>query len=150
MDYDKLKSDLRRDEGVRYKRYLDTVGVQTIGVGHNIDDDAHYPFSISDEPLSDADIDMLLEEDIAKAIAELDEHANWWRAMEIPRQLVLANMVFNLGWPRLSKFVNTLSAMERSVYDAAAAGMRSSKWATQVGERAERLAKMMETGEYLS
>lgn len=147
MNYDKLKAQLRIDEGVRRRRYQDTVDKWTIGVGHNITDDPKYPYRVTDEPLNDIQIDMLLERDIAVSVADLDQHTNWWRAMEEPRQRVLANMCFNLGWPRLSGFVNTLKAMHFSDYKAAAAGMRASKWATQVGARAERLAKIMETGE---
>lgn len=147
MNYDKLKAQLRIDEGVRRRRYVDTVGKVTIGVGHNITDDPKYPYTIHDEPLNDIQIDILLERDIANAVADLDQNANWWRAMDEPRQRVLANMCFNLGWPRLSGFVNTLKAMHFSDYQAAAAGMRASKWATQVGARAERLAKIMKTGE---
>ena len=36
MNYELLKADLRRDEGIRNKRYLDSQGIPTIGVGHNI------------------------------------------------------------------------------------------------------------------
>lgn len=147
MNYAQFKADLRRDEGVRRSRYLDTVGKWTIGVGHNIDADAHYPYAVSDEPLSDADIDVLLEEDIARVVAVLDQNANWWRAMSEPRQRVLANMCFNMGWGTLRQFTNTLDAMHFADYAAAAAGMRASKWYQQVGQRAERLARTMETGE---
>lgn len=147
MDYDRLKAQLRLDEGVRRRRYPDTVGKVTIGVGHNITDDRDYPYTEADEPLNDTQINVLLNEDVSKAVADLDQFANWWRAMEEPRQRVLANMCFNLGWPRLSGFVNTLKAMRFSDYQAAAAGMRASLWAKQVGARADRLAKIMETGE---
>lgn len=146
MDYEKLQEDLKRDEGYRRSRYLDTVGKWTIGVGHNISDDPYYPFKQSDEPLTDAQIYQLLNQDIMKAVARLDQNVNWWRAMEEPRQRVLANMCFNMGWGTLSQFVNTLDAMHKSDYAAAAAGMRASKWASQVGERAERLAVQMEKG----
>ncbi len=149
MNYDALKAQLRVDEGVRRRRYLDTADPPrwTIGVGHNITDDPKYSYRQTDEPLNDIQIDMLLERDIARAVADLDQYANWWRAMDEPRQRVLANMCFNLGWPRLSQFKNTLDAMHKSDYAAAAVGMRASKWYGQVGARAERLAKIMETGE---
>lgn len=146
MDYELFKADLRRDEGVRRNRYLDTVGKWTIGVGHNIDADPHYPYTVSDEPLTDAQVDALLDRDIAIVVMVLDENANWWRAMEEPRQRVLANMCFNMGWGTLSQFKNTLDAMHFAKYDLAAMGMRSSLWAKQVGDRAERLAKIMEQG----
>ncbi|AST86220.1 hypothetical protein CIG66_06980 [Ralstonia pseudosolanacearum] len=146
MDYDALKAQLAVDEGTRRYRYKDSRGFMTIGRGHNIDADPHYPYTIADEPLTDAQIDSLENRDIAIAVGALDEYANWWRAMDEMRQTVLANMCFNMGWGKLKEFVNTLQAMHFSDYNAAAAGMRSSLWAKQVGERAERLAKIMETG----
>lgn len=149
MNYQKLYDQLKIDEGVRYKRYLDTANPPkwTIGVGHNITDDKAYPFSQDEEPLTDSQVNLLLVKDVARAVSDLDQNCNWWRAMEDCRQRVLANMCFNLGWPRLSQFKNTLDAMHFAKYDMAAFGMRSSLWAKQVGARSERLAKIMEKGE---
>lgn len=146
MNYELLQEDLKRDEGWRRSRYLDTVGKWTIGVGHNISDDPYYPFTPADEPLTDAQIYQLLNKDIAKVVVLLDQNVNWWRAMEEARQRVLANMCFNMGWGTLSQFQNTLDAMHKAKYAEAAAGMRASKWASQVGARAERLAIIMERG----
>lgn len=134
MNVDLLKLDLIRDEGKRNKPYRDTVGKCTIGVGRNLDDVG----------ISDGEIDVLLTNDIARAVSDLDKNANWWRAMSDARQRVLANMCFNLGWPRLSQFTNTLDCMHKSDYQGAANGMRNSLWYKQVGARAERLAKIME------
>ena len=56
-------------------------------------------------------------------------------------------MMFNLGMPRLKKFVNMLKAIEAGAWRSAAVEMLDSKWAEQVGNRASRLSEMMETGE---
>ena len=48
-------------------------------------------------------------------------------------------MCFNLGYPRLSKFKNFLAAMQENDFETAAVEMMDSKWANQVGKRAERL-----------
>lgn len=143
MDYERLKSDLRRDEGVRRTRYLDTVGKWTIGVGHNIDADTHYPYAVSDEPLSDADIDLLLEEDIARVVAALDENLNWWRACPEPVQRVLCGLAFNMGINGLLGFKNTLDAIHFNKWDVAAAGILGSKYGQQVGARAQRYASVL-------
>ncbi len=72
--------------------------------------------------------------------------------MDEVRQRVIANMCFNMGIGNASTgkgllgFKNTLAAMQRGSYSMAAAGMLNSKWATQVGARATRLARAMETG----
>lgn len=150
MNYGLLYAQLRTDEGVRRRRYQDTEGKWTIGVGHNITDDPVYPYAERDEPLSDSQINLLLIKDVSIAVGALDQYCNWWRAMEEPRQRVLANMCFNMGWGNgeegLSSFVNTLKAMHFADYQAAAAGMRASKWYGQVGLRAARLAMTMEKG----
>ncbi|NKF53234.1 lysozyme [Ralstonia solanacearum] len=155
MDYDALKAQLAVDEGTRRYRYKDSRGFMTIGRGHNIDADPHYPYTVADEPLTDAQIESLENRDIAIAVGALDEYANWWRAMDEMRQTVLANMCFNMGWGKLSQFKNTLDAMHFGKYDLAAAGMRASRWYAQVGgeferpgvpARGERLARIMEQG----
>lgn len=146
MDLIALNRELSRDEGRRNRRYKDTVGKWTIGVGHNISDDPSYPYSLSDEPLSDEQIDNLFWNDIQNSIAELDSRWPWYAKMSDARQRVLANMCFNMGAPTLAGFKNTLRAMKEGHYMQAAQGMRASKWARQVGDRAERLAKMMERG----
>jgi lysozyme len=45
------------------------------------------------------------------------------------------------------KFENTLALIRSGSYAQAAAEMVKSKWAKQVGKRADRLANMMKTGE---
>jgi lysozyme len=54
-------------------------------------------------------------------------------------------MAFNLGRARLGKFVRFLGAVHLGHWDEAAEEMMQSKWATQVGQRAITLSKMMRT-----
>ncbi|MGS1052020.1 glycoside hydrolase family protein [Burkholderia glumae] len=139
-----LEAELRRDEGVRYSIYLDTAGIPTVGVGHNCQV-SPLPTGWTC-PLTDAQVNQLLANDIASTLAKLDRSLPWWRGMDEVRQRVIANMCFNLGIGTLLTFKNTLAAMQRGSYSVAAAGMLNSKWATQVGARATRLASAMETG----
>lgn len=138
MNIPKLIDQLSIDEGRKPRMYLDTVGKWTIGVGRNI----------SDRALFEDEIDLMLKNDIKLIERQLDDNLPWWRQMTEARQNVLANMAFNLGITGLMGFVNTLTFMRSGRYDAAAAGMMSSKWAKQVGRRAERLAAIMRTGEF--
>ncbi|MFY4709988.1 glycoside hydrolase family protein [Burkholderia glumae] len=139
-----LEAELRRDEGVRYSIYLDTASIPTVGVGHNCQV-SPLPTGWTC-PLTDAQVNQLLANDIASTLAKLDRNLPWWRGMDEVRQRVIANMCFNLGIGTLLTFKNTLAAMQRGSYSVAAAGMLNSKWATQVGARATRLARAMETG----
>lgn len=136
MNLTALKSELVRDEGLRLKPYRDTVGKLTIGVGRNLDDVG----ITKDEAMH------LLECDIKRVKTDLDRALLWWRGMDEVRQRVLVNMAFNLGITRLMGFKNTLAAMQAGNYADAAKGMLASKWATQVGARATRLAAMMVEG----
>lgn len=136
MSDDLLISELRRDEGVRSKAYIDTVGKITAGVGRNL----------SDVGLSDDEINVLLANDVKRVKADLDRHLPWWRSLDDVRARALANMAFNLGVAGLMGFKDTLGAIQAHRWDAAADAMVDSKWARQVGARALRLAKMIRTG----
>jgi len=132
----KLIEQLRTHEGVRQFPYQDTVGKWTIGVGHNL----------SDKGLSFPIIDTLLREDIAEVQKELDDLYPAWCNLSENRQMVLVNMGFNLGVPRLSKFKKFLAALDDGNYQVAASEMLNSRWAEQVGNRAIELSKMMNEG----
>lgn len=139
-----LEAELRRDEGVRYWPYKDTAGIQTTGVGHNLQAKplpANWAY-----PLTPAQVTQLLEQDIADTLSNLDRNLPWWRQLDEVRQRVIANMCFNLGIGKLLGFKNTLAAMQRGSYAVAAAGMKASSWYGQVGARAVRLCAAMETG----
>lgn len=144
MNLQLLEAELRRDEGVRRWPYKDTKGIQTTAVGHNLQ--AKPLPSNWAYPLTDAQIQQLLDGDIADTFANLDRNLPWWRQLDEVRQRVVANMAFNLGITKLLGFKNTLAAMQRGSYAVAAAGMKASAWYGQVGDRAVRLCKAMETG----
>jgi lysozyme len=130
---DLLVADLRRDEGVRLTAYVDSVGKITIGVGRNL----------TDVGISAAECEMLLAADIDRVMSDLDARLPWWRTLDEDRQGVLANMCFNLGINGLLQFKTTLGAIQAHNWLAAAEGMMRSKWAQQVGPRAQRLADRM-------
>ena len=137
MNDAKLIAELVKDEGLRLKPYKCTAGKTTIGVGRNLDDVG----------ISKDEAYNLLASDIARVKKE-SARQPWWPSVEGDdvRSRVMLNMCFNLGIRRLSGFKNTLDAVADQRWKDAAAGMRASMWAKQVGSRAERLAKMMETG----
>lgn len=136
-----LNIELRRDEGVRYEPYLDTVGIKTVGVGHNL---KAVPLPAGwAYPLTDAQVNELLAADLKVVFDGLDARIPWWRNLAYPRQRALTNMAFQLGITGLMGFSNTLAAIQQGRYNAAASGMRASKWATQAPKRAERMIALM-------
>ena len=137
-----LLQELRRDEGVRYVPYLDSVGIKTVGVGHNLE--AH-PLDLT-YPLTDEQVDQILADDLVRVFSGLDRKIGWWRNLSCARMRVLANMAFNLGVDGLLEFKRMILAVDRGHYDQAAREMLNSKWARQVFNRAIRLAEMMANG----
>ncbi|WP_044563847.1 glycoside hydrolase family protein [Azospirillum sp. B4] len=136
FDHTALKADLRRDEGVRLKPYADTVGKLTIGVGRNL----------SDVGLSPAEVDVLLANDIGRVLADLDRALPWWRTLSDTRQRALANMAFNMGVTTLLTFRTTLAHFQAGRFDQAAESALASRWASQVGARAVRIATLIKAG----
>lgn len=152
LDMEKLAQELRRDEGVRYAAYKDSLGYWTVGVGHLIDprkggDPA--PFGVdlrNGGNITDSQVNKLLNDDINEAMGQLDNRLPWWSDLCDARQRVLVNMCFNLGIAGLVGFSNTLADIKNENYASASRRMLSTKWASQVGDRAKRLAQMMLTG----
>ena len=58
-------------------------------------------------------------------------------------QQIIANMMFNLGYPRLSKFRGMKAGVDDRNWERAADEMVDSRWYNQVGARAERLVERM-------
>tara|TARA_R100001082_G_scaffold75546_1_gene43761 strand:+ start:310 stop:753 length:444 start_codon:yes stop_codon:yes gene_type:complete len=139
MNKDKLMEELIKDEGYKYEIYLDHLGYPTFGVGHLVlETDEEHGQSVG-TPVSEERIKECLSHDIDVVCNELDMKDPWWRNLSDNKQRVMANMCFNLGHPRLSKFKKFLGAMQISDWETAAVEMMDSKWAGQVGDRAVRL-----------
>ena len=128
-----LQHQLPIDEGMRTKPYRDTVGKLTAGVGRNLDD---VPFS-ADE------IALMLENDIRRAEQGARALVPTFDTLTEERKAVMVNMTFNMGRAGLANFVHFLEAVDEGRWDDAATQMLASKWATQVGPRAQRLAAAM-------
>lgn len=134
-----LALQLEQEEGRRRAAYQDHLGYWTIGVGRLIDER-------KGGGLSDAEIDLLLANDIAAKSRAVATALPWSTALSAPRQAVLVQMAFQMGLDGLLGFKNTLAAVQRGDYDAASRGMLESRWATQTPARAYRLAEQMRSG----
>ena len=132
-----LKVQLIEHEGKRLDLYLDSEGIETVGVGHNL----------KAKGISEAVCDLMFEEDIEEAINDADTF-RWFESLNDPRRAVIVNMVFNLGLTRFSKFKKTIQFLENQLYQSAAKEMLDSKWADQVGRRAIQLSEQMRVGEW--
>jgi len=133
-----IYEQLRRDEGLRLKPYLDSVGKMTIGVGRNL----------TDKGITQAEADRFLFNDVDEVYAGLED-AGYVGGVNDARYYVLVNMAFNMGINGLLAFKRMLAAYRIRDWETAATEMLDSKWATQVGARSERLALQMRMGEWV-
>lgn len=133
MNIENIVASLIKHEGVKPLPYLDSEGILTIGVGHNLK-----------VPLTKAAMNQILSDDIATAISELDKNFPGWRDHSSARQDVLVELMFNLGTSRLKGFKRMWAALAKRDYLEASAQMLDSKWATQVKGRATTLADQMQ------
>lgn len=133
---DILRTQLPIDEDRRAKPYRDTEGKTTIGVGRNLDDVGLHPDEIA----------LMLENDIAEAERTARKLVHHFDELSEARKAVVCNMAFNMGMERLAGFVLALRAINDRRFGDAADEMLDSKWARQVGERAQRLAREMREG----
>jgi lysozyme len=136
VDRNAMVRQLRLHEGERLKPYRCTAGKLTIGVGRNLED----------RGITRDESAMLLANDITAMETELVRALPWVTQLNEVRQRVLLDMAFNMGVVGLLNFKRTLATIQAGDYQQAATMMLDSKWARQVGQRAERLARMMMTG----
>jgi lysozyme len=145
---------LRRDEGFRANPYLCTAGALTIGIGRNLEANPltgaewralHDAGNIA-VSLSEQGAERLLQTGIAAVEIQCATTFRWWQALDRPRQEVLLNMAFNLGLTRLLGFRNMLAAVGAGDFGIAADELLDSRYARQVGRRAQRLAIQLRTG----
>jgi lysozyme len=129
---EQLTTMLKRHEGLRLDMYYCTAGVPTIGYGHNL------LTSISEEAA-----EQMLQDDISIVLNELNDNVSWWTDLPEKAQIVIANMCFNIGLPRLMQFKKFWAALEDRDYERAAAEMEDSKWFHQVKGRAKELKQLM-------
>jgi len=138
----KLKEELIRDEGICLVPYKDTVGLWTIGVGHLLGAEERMTKITQSEAMALLESDINVAEDIvSRLFLEMKNYPG-----QETRIRALVNMAFNLG-NRLAGFKKFIAAVNQEAWSKAGIEMMDSKWATQVGPRATRLRKMIETGE---
>tara|TARA_B100000287_G_scaffold21671_1_gene21361 strand:+ start:276 stop:821 length:546 start_codon:yes stop_codon:yes gene_type:complete len=144
-------------EGMELQVYKDHLGIDTIGVGRNLEDrgvtDGELAFmnmlkaEIYEQGITETHARFLLANDIDIVEKELSNAHPCISGIGDVRIRVLLDMGFNLGVPRLNKFKNMWKAVHDRDFSLAAVEMLDSRWASQVGQRAIRLANAMRDGE---
>ena len=144
IDVDQLKETLKVDEGVVYEIYNDHLGYPTFGIGHLVlERDPEHGAAVG-TPVSEDRVDECFEKDVESVIGDCKKlHEGWDDYPQEVKQIV-ANMMFNMGLTRLSKFSKHNAALQSGDWETAAVEGRDSRWYDQVTNRAERLMTRLE------
>jgi len=143
MDIDKLREELKEDEGCKNEIYLDHIGLPTFGIGHLVTEwDQEYEKEVGTE-VSEDRVNNCFQVDIWGTINDCKILYSNFDELPEEVQLILANMMFNLGRPRLTNFVRMREAVNKGDWQEAKIQMLDSKWANQVPNRANRLSERM-------
>ena len=98
--------------------------------------------------ITEADAMVLAENDVQIVEEELLRAHPCVEDLDAVRQLVLVDMAFNMGVPRLCKFKKMWNAVHENKFDVASKEMLDSRWAIQVKSRSVKLANAMHNGEF--
>ena len=140
---DRLREELKIDEGCKYEIYLDHLGLPTAGIGHLLtgkDDEYNKPIGtvVSEERVTE-----WFDQDIQMTMSDCKKVYDDWDALPEEVKLIMANMMFNLGYPRFCKFKKMIQAVKDGNWIEAGNQMQDSRWYKQVTNRPDRLINRM-------
>ena len=140
MNLVKLQDEIANDEGVVYELYRCSLGHLTGGIGHLITewDEEYYGMPVGTK-VSHEQVDAWFAVDINRTLQDCKEIFPDFNDLPEEAQLVIANMCFQLGRPRLSNFIKFIAAVNDRDWIKAADEMEDSRWYKQTTARAERL-----------
>lgn len=136
----RLRAHVKQSEGLKLQPYRDSLGFLTIGFGRLID-------PAKGGGISPDEAEYLLANDLKRAERQCESLPAYLDLSPV-RQAVLIELCFNMGLDGLQKFKRMFGALVQQDYEHAASEMMASKWSGQVGARAVRLARQMQTGEW--
>ena len=143
MNVEKLINDLEVDEGCKFEIYNDHLGYPTFGIGHLITEDDPEHGQPLGTPITEDRVREAFEKDVDRVRMDCLKLYPNFADLPDDAQLIIANMMFNMGLPRLSQFKKMKAAVDAGDWDEAANQMEDSRWYRQVPNRAERLIERM-------
>lgn len=160
-----IQEQLILHEGISLTPYKCIAGKWTIGVGRNLEDTGLYEFEkmrilgtyeltrqevidiLKVRHITQEEALYMLNNDIKVIKVELEDSYRWFKFLDKVRQKVIIDMRFNLGSAGFAGFKNMIRQLELENYQKVVEEMKNSKWYLQVKTRADRLIKMMATGQ---
>ncbi len=143
MNKDKLREEIAEDEGCKFEIYLDHLGLPTCGIGHLVvENDPEHGQPVG-TPVDEERVRQMFNLDIAVTLDECRVLYENFDDLPEECQHIIANMMFNMGRPRLSKFKGMKAGVDAQDWNRAADEMVDSRWYDQVTNRAKRLVARM-------
>ena len=143
MNIEQLRKELELDEGCKHETYLCSQNVVTGGIGHMItewDDEKYAEVGVE---ISDEQVKAWFDKDIETVLSDCELLYDDFDHLPEEAQLIIANMMFNLGYPRLKKFIGMKAGVDARDWNKAADEMIDSNYYKQLPNRAGRLVKRM-------
>ena len=143
MNLEKLREEIKYDEGSVNEIYLDHLGLATFGIGHLVTEwDEEYGWEVG-TPVSEDRCNEVFDTDIQIVLSDCQHLYPDFDDLPEEVQRIIANMMFNMGRPRLSKFKGMKAGVDARDWNKAADEMVDSRWYRQVTNRADRLVERM-------
>ena len=143
MNIEQLRKELEVDEGVKYEIYNDHLGYPTFGIGHLVRDTDPEAGAALGTPVTEDRVIEAFNEDVETVLSDCAILYDDFDDLPEEAQLIIANMMFNLGRPRLTKFKGMKAGVDARDWKKAADEMIDSAWYRQVPNRAGRLVTRM-------
>ena len=143
MDLEKLRKELEADEGRIDEIYTDHLGYPTFCIGHLVTErDPEYGKEIGTY-VPEYRVIKAFKQDIKTVLSDCNRLYKDFEDLPEEAQRVIANMMFNMGYTRLSKFRGMKRGVDARDWNDAADEMVDSRWYNQVTNRATRLVERM-------
>ena len=151
-----LERQIKAAEGVRLTAYRCPAGALTIGYGHTCDRSPVDGVARIGDRITREEAERLFAMDLADSVWQVRRALPWVTELSPPRQAVLYDMAYGMGLGApgvpgtsgLLAFRETLKFARSGNYPAASRSMLASRWARQARDRAGKLARQMDTGEW--
>ena len=129
----RILEKIKAEEGFELKAYLCTAGYWTIGTGHNLespmsdkiydifDENQRYLIMTRDFKnleITEEQAEKILIEDLKVVSSDYETIFGYYNVNE-DAELVMYDMLFQLGYPRFKKFSKTIQYIKEQDYDSA-------------------------------
>jgi len=144
VNKEELLAKLIKHEGLVLHKYRDSLGYETIGVGHLLDRrrggiPLRRIIGVDKDQLTPGEAFKVLAYDVNRTVSKLYSKLPWLKEKPSIVQEDMIDMAFNLGVGGLLKFRNTLKALKEDNYAKVVNNLIQSKWYKQVGNRAKEI-----------